>query len=61
MFASPCRDCRSPLCERLCAWLKANRKTVRWAVFLLLVSAFFTWLGSITEPVYGAGFCRVFY
>ncbi|WP_303786451.1 hypothetical protein [Azovibrio restrictus] len=61
MFLSHCSDCRTPLCERLCGWLKKNKKTVRWAVFLFLMCAFFFWLGTVAQPVNGAGFCKIYY
>lgn len=60
-FASFCEECRTPLCERLCLWLKQNKKTVRRAVFLLLLCGFFFWLGTVATPYSGAGYCRVYY
>ncbi len=61
MLAAPCQTCRTPLCERVCAWLMAHGKAVRRAVFLLLLCAFFFWLGTVAQPVNGAGFCRIYY
>lgn len=44
-----------------CNVLKQHKKTIRWVVFLLLLCAFFFWLGTVAKPVNGAGFCKVFY
>lgn len=46
---------------RVLSVLRKNKKTIRWVVFLLLLCAFFFWLGTVAKPVNGAGFCKVFY
>ena len=56
-----CHTCRTPRCERLCAWLKARRKLLVRLAWILLVFAFFFALGKVAVPVNGPGFCRVCY
>jgi len=49
----PCRRCRE--------WMQRHGKAARWAAFLILLSAFFFWLGSVSRPVVEPGFCRVYF
>lgn len=49
------------LCPHCRDFIQRHRKAVRWAVFLVGLSLFFFWLGSVSKPVNAPGFCRVYY
>jgi hypothetical protein len=48
-FCQPCRE----LVER-------HPKAARWVAFILGMSIFFTFLGQISDPVNGIGFCKIY-
>ncbi len=48
-FCQPCRD----LVQR-------HRKATRWVAFFIGLSVFFTFLGLVSDPVTGIGFCKIY-
>lgn len=49
-FCSPCSN-----------FLARHRKGARLLVWVLVISAFFFWLGTVSSPVNSPGFCRIYY
>jgi len=48
-FCQPCFD-----------WVVQHPKAARRVAFFLALSLFFSFLGWISDPVVGAGFCKVY-
>jgi len=50
-----------PLCPYCRDFLARNRRSVRWVLAVVLLCAFFFWVGSVSSNVSAPGFCRIYY